>query len=626
KLSKGESRPVIKLKNNKNLTGNCMYTIEGIVTSANYVRPAIVKGEPLLYCLKTKGERILYDEHFPAEVSAKSCGFKTEVDLCESEGQGSRTIKIGAVDVTGRSSEKEVKVTLDREGPAIAIDSVSEAAGKIRVVGTVYDNYGIRDVSFNGENRFTSKPNITKKEWSFDVTLAASKIAIKATDKAGNITGYTFPETQEDAALTGEVLLAQNGASDSDGSEGCTFNRDGLNIGKNCPNIVKEMVDPLSELSTIPINVFRNFIKRAIDLREDLSKQSSLIKIIPEGRFFKFRRSVATFEKSLKVMITVYNVNQFSDLTLYNNDKEIKCPGKDKFKKGNHSYTFSCSVPVTTGIDNKIKLIAYTKQKDEQKQSSINVQRLERARPDMLLRIAVIAADKNGKSIGNITDKYKKIYDALESSDRFKIINIDDKKETISNKYKIRDGIFINPDNAKNAAIEAKVDMFLLLTINRIGITTKFIETGCFVTTTPKDSINCDVSPKQTILVPNTYTFKSNEKEIVQYLEDNFPVVEGKVKTLTHNESFEVDKGKDPWKIRDGTRLYLFNKASAIKQLLCNNVNFAFIGGCENIVQTDEDYYGKAVVTDVRDTTSEAKVIYITPGNKVTSDDIVITK
>ncbi|KJU85823.1 conserved hypothetical protein, secreted [Candidatus Magnetobacterium bavaricum] len=624
RLNQKTQGPVIKLKPADNLTANCMYTVEGIATSANYVRPVILNGKPLPYCLETKGEKIL-DKHFQAGLSAQSCGFKTEVDLCALEGEGVKAIKIEAVDAAGRSSEEDVKVTLDREGPAIAINSVGEVDGKTRVTGAIYDNYGIKEVLFNGENRFTGKSNVSEKEWPFDVTLTTRKIAIKATNKAGNTTEYTLPEVRQNAALTDAVLLAQNGASNSDAAGGGGFSFGNLNVEKDGH---KTMEGTLDIWPNVPDKIFRtlgNFVDGAKEFwKKSMTNQSSLIIIKPEGRYLEYKNSFAIFEKSLRIMITVSNLNEFSDLILYNNDKEIKCPQKDNFKKVINSYTFHCTIPVNAKGDNEIKLVAYTKQKNEEKQSSINVQKLDMSRRDMLLRVAIIALDKKGNLIDNTDDKYKKISAALEGSERFNIVNIDNKRENIVDRYKIKDDT-ITPDSARNAAKEANVDMFLLLTIDKRGKTTKFVETGCFVTTTPKDTINCDISPEKTIVAPNDHAAKASEKEIVASVEDSFPFVRGEVKKA-RNERLEINRGKEPWKIYNGTRLYLFNATDMSKRLLCS-LKLDYIRGCEDIVvPTDEDYYGRAVVTDAKETKSEARVIYIPPGNKPKADDIIMTK
>ncbi|KJU81683.1 hypothetical protein MBAV_006124 [Candidatus Magnetobacterium bavaricum] len=211
----------------------------------------------------------------------------------------------------------------------------------------------------------------------------------------------------------------------------------------------------------------------------------------------------------MKIKVKIKDINTISDLTLYHNNEEKECADKAiKCTEAKLNCTFNCTLSDLDRGNNEIKLVAHMKQGDVPKQSSVNVQQLDRFSEKMLLRVAIIASDKNGKLIDDMDDKYKQIHGALEGLKRFKIVNIDDKKESIVNKYNIKYGITITPDNAQNAAKEANVDMFLLLTINKHDTTTKFVETGCFATETEKDAINCGIPPKETILEPNVYTTK----------------------------------------------------------------------------------------------------------------------
>ncbi|KJU87289.1 hypothetical protein MBAV_000537 [Candidatus Magnetobacterium bavaricum] len=90
------------------------------------------------------------------------------------------------------------------------------------------------------------------------------------------------------------------------------------------------------------------------------------------------------------------------------------------------------------------------------------------------------------------------------------------------------------------------------------------------------------------------------------------------------NNRFKIDKGTKSWKIRNGTRLYLFNTKQIAERISCYIASF--VGRCKDTEPTDKDYYGKAFVTDANEKWSEAEPIYIRPDNKITKDDLIIAK
>ncbi|MBF0537893.1 MAG: hypothetical protein HQL03_06535 [Nitrospirae bacterium] len=647
KLSKSEQKPEITLltpqKAEGNLTNKCKYEISGVITSDNYVKPAIINGEPLLYCLEATKENINEDKPLPVGLSAKACGFKAEVDICELEGGDSKTITIDPVDVAGKTSEKAITVTLDREGPAIAINSVSEVDGKIKVGGTVYDDSGIKEVIVNGESLFVGKADMIEKGWSFDVALAANGIAIKAVDKAGNVTEYTLPDTHGSTNAMNEMLLAQSVISDAidallTANSGNERNNNSCvvavnnymrlaNIGKSfeitrdCVSVIKEFLQDIVGVKNL-IELYL-FVKneRNAAMKEALTVIKYFIESVHHDFPFGITLGIkdnnyirlatnefGIYENSLDFDIGVLNYEQGTKFSLLKGNKHV-C---DKIlEKGGIVNTVFCNNILLDPGDNRIELIVTDHNGKQMKSLLYSVKKLDIVETDDLLSIGIIVVDKNGHvntSTRRVYDEIRKTFKA-EKSKRFNIIDIIPKLPAIWSKLGYETNTEISIDNAIDAGREAGVDMFLLLKIDEKEIIESMIDTGIFVVSpipADKAQIPETLPLKDTSVFYNTSVplhlgldkdLTMYAKDIVKRLKYEFPPTEGEIVKKNSDGSFEVNKGRTMWNIRRGTRYFILRGTNV---------------------------YGKAVVNKVRDTSSDA--IKIAPNGDIHITDRVMTK
>lgn len=99
-------------------------------------------------------------------------------------------IPIVVTDLVGRSTVHEIVVEVDRQGPILNLHKMDTASGsgKVRLVGTFYDKYGVAGVTVNGEPLTISpSPSV-----SIDQTIAVGEnegpIQIVSLDEFGNST------------------------------------------------------------------------------------------------------------------------------------------------------------------------------------------------------------------------------------------------------------------------------------------------------------------------------------------------------------------------------------------------------------------------------------------------------
>ncbi|MBF0591495.1 MAG: hypothetical protein HQL02_05345 [Nitrospirae bacterium] len=671
KLSKSEQKPEITLlrpqKAEGNLTNKCKYEISGVITSDNYVKPAIINGEPLLYCLEATKENINEDKPLPVGLSAKACGFKTKVDICELGDKDSKTITVGAVDVAGISSKEPITVTLDREGPAIAINSVSEVDGKIKVGGTVYDDSGIKEVIVNGESLFVGKADMIEKGWSFDVALAANGIAIKAVDKAGNVTEYTLPDTHGSTNAMNEMLLAQSVISDAidtllTANSGNERNNNSCvvavnnymrlaNIGKSfeitrdCVSVIKEFLQDIIGVKNL-IELYR-FVKdeRNAAMKEALTVIQDFVKLfyhrfpfgatlgIQDNNYIRLATNeFGTYENSLDFNISLSNYDQGTKFSLLKGNEHVCDKALQEIGIFN---IISCNDVLLDPGDNRIELIV-TAQSGEQMQPLIySVKKLDIVESDYLLSIGIIVVDKNGQ-VNDFTRKvYNEIFRAFNSvkSKRFNVIDTSKKLQIILSKLKYETNTEISIDNARDAGREAEVDMFLLLSIDENEIIENMIDTGNLVVPTITTDRDIQMAIIKTLPLVQTRVFEDTSiplhlgldndlkmyaRYIVKRLKYEFPFTEGKIVRINSDGTFEVDKGKSKWNIRRGTRYLLFRNAND-PNYYCRIINFRHPERCQGL-------YSKAVVKTVSDKTSDAQVIEINPHNDIHINDRVMTK
>jgi TolB-like protein len=127
--------------------------------------------------------------------------------------QGRHTIPVTAKNISGKRSERQVIIHVDREGPMIILDELRfEQKGQQReatVIGSVYDEAGIDEVSLNGQPMAIEKS--TEVRFAASLIISDDHIKLAAQDRLGNATSALISLTNASAHQT-SMLLAQVGA------------------------------------------------------------------------------------------------------------------------------------------------------------------------------------------------------------------------------------------------------------------------------------------------------------------------------------------------------------------------------------------------------------------------------
>ena len=104
---------------------------------------------------------------------------------------GDNVIRVRAKDLIGQESMATVKVTVDREGPAVIMDSATRVGSGIRLEGTVADNVRLGALLVNG--RPVTLGAGAESRFSVDVPATATVFQIEAADAVGNVTRVRIP-------------------------------------------------------------------------------------------------------------------------------------------------------------------------------------------------------------------------------------------------------------------------------------------------------------------------------------------------------------------------------------------------------------------------------------------------
>ena len=122
------------------------------------------------------------------ELSARKLPFSQEIRLKK----GVNEIKIKTSDILGKVTEKSVKVFADFEGPALNInnyiDGQEVGENKIVLNGALADVTGITTLTINDEVLTYNKEREVEFTFAIDLQEGKNRIALAATDVAGNTT------------------------------------------------------------------------------------------------------------------------------------------------------------------------------------------------------------------------------------------------------------------------------------------------------------------------------------------------------------------------------------------------------------------------------------------------------
>ena len=152
-------------------------------------------------------------EPYRFELARKEIDFEKEIQLSDGENR----ITVVCEDLLGNRTEKDLVLSVDREGPGITLYDIKseEKDGEIlvRISGTVSDATGIRKVMVGDQ----ILPVKGEKDYAFDVSIprrkAGDRILIQAIDDLDNDTAAVIDLQKELAAfqkLPDPILLAFN--------------------------------------------------------------------------------------------------------------------------------------------------------------------------------------------------------------------------------------------------------------------------------------------------------------------------------------------------------------------------------------------------------------------------------
>jgi tetratricopeptide (TPR) repeat protein len=153
------------------LTNLSTVEVQGTAESRNFVAAVAINGEPLL--LETAAVRVPFAVHIPLA-------------------SGPNTIEVVARDLIGNETKTAVRVVVDREGPAVAIERVGAVAdGRLRLDGVVYDNSRLGWFQING--RRIPLSGTVESRFSAELPGGGHTILMEAADTVGNLTQARLP-------------------------------------------------------------------------------------------------------------------------------------------------------------------------------------------------------------------------------------------------------------------------------------------------------------------------------------------------------------------------------------------------------------------------------------------------
>jgi tetratricopeptide (TPR) repeat protein len=165
--------------------------VAGVARSRNHIASILINGRRLFM-----------------ELAEQEKPFSTEVKLKP----GANELVVEALDLLGKSTTKRLRLNVDLEYPAVAIeDVVRKDAHTVTVSGIVMDNAGISRLVIEGSERRIEQPST---EIPFDLDAAIDDtVVVEVTDVAGNKTSAEVRITEDMVAPAGQgaarpILLA----------------------------------------------------------------------------------------------------------------------------------------------------------------------------------------------------------------------------------------------------------------------------------------------------------------------------------------------------------------------------------------------------------------------------------
>ncbi|MCK5503983.1 MAG: hypothetical protein KAJ10_02415 [Thermodesulfovibrionia bacterium] len=483
-------------------------------SSIDKLPPFITIHEPLdgsitnSFTVNLRGEA--EDDHFVSslkldsipsliELSSKKILFKKEIALKK----GINEIRVHAGDLTGKTSDKTLKIYVDAEGPMIVIEEQATHGDKVFLSGTLTDNIGIASFSVNGEKIFEDRKasdnmridSVTKKEIKFDheinVKKEDDKILLLVEDTAGNVT-------------EGELRIES----------------------------------PISSIDSA--SVFASSLQYVL-------LDSIVDKDPPEIRFKDLIDFQTVYSDSLYIEGSVYDRNSIKDL-LINGEPVLKSSGRKVF--------FNYLIKLQEGTNSfLIETIDSFGNRSERKMTvNRKVPEIRKLRSRM--SISVLPFKKKGESSISGEAVYESFISALVNQKRFRMIEREKIEEVLS-ELQLSKSVIVDPDTASKIGKIVIADAIMTGTIyernNSLEVLTRLIDTETGNIIVAKDVFDGDKS---------LLTVDRLGQGLALKYKESLPLLEGVVVEKDGKELI-IDLGKDT-KIKRNMGLILFREGHEI--------------------------------------------------------------
>jgi tetratricopeptide (TPR) repeat protein/TolB-like protein len=148
--------------------------VSGVAEDEQYIAAVAVRGRPVFL-----------------EGSAKRIAFKEKLDLP----QGRQVVVVKAKNLLGMTTERQVAIHVDREGPLVTLDELQfDPAGPqqgVVVSGSVFDEAGISQLAIN--DREIPIPEGVEVSFTERLGITAGELVLVARDRLGNETSARIP-------------------------------------------------------------------------------------------------------------------------------------------------------------------------------------------------------------------------------------------------------------------------------------------------------------------------------------------------------------------------------------------------------------------------------------------------
>ncbi len=553
--------PTLKIDSplDRSITNKFSITLTGEVKDDYFVSSLSVNAIPL-----------------PLELSSKKVFLEKELTLR----RGVNEIKIQASDLTGKTTEKILKIKVDREGPVIIIEDQKTLGRKVTLSGLLSDSTGIASFSINGQripiahklNRVQDPiPDGSGLEMEFHQEINLSEgtdtIILKAKDIAENVT-------------TGELRVIPN-----------PFDSKGLHKHPT-PNFVLKSLPRLASSQPVMTGIitaqyafFRKGLRKIIDNTPPVILLKDLVDF------------QTVYDDALYLEGSVSDESKIRSITI-NGEPILKRKGKRVF--------FNYLTRLKEGGNRFLIEAIDTLGNRAQKVVSVNRKIPKIRQIGSRMSISILPLDHKGEQSISGDAVYDSLITAFVNQRRFHVIERE-KMEEVLKELRLSQTELVDPDTVSKIGKIVVADVILTGTIyeskNSIEILTRLVNTETSVIMDAKDVFDEDKSlPAINILMQG----------LALKFKQSFPLLEGLIIKKDGKEIF-TDLGGSK-KIKKDMGLILFREGEEMR----NPITGRSLG-------SEPEKLGEAKIENVFEEFSRA-VIRIGKPKAVKIKDRVITK